>query len=100
MGLEVGLRKRELLDSVAEGKPFWLLNGSGGTRPTSLWALEVDVEVAVGSIGVESWGIVGVESWGIIGVESWGIGEGVMSSAEAAEVVIARTVVLDDGWII
>lgn len=86
MVLEVGLGKRELLDSVAEGKPFWLLNGSGGTSPISLWALEVevDVEVAAGSIGVES----------------WGIGEGVMSSAEAAEVVIARTVVLDGGWII
>lgn len=84
MALEVGLGKRELLDSVAEGKPFWLLNGSGGTRPISLWALEVDVEVAAGSIGVVS----------------WGIGEGVMSSAEAAEVVIAGTVVLDGGWII
>lgn len=84
MALEVGLGKRELLDSVAEGKPFWLLNGSAGTRPISVWALEVDVEVAAGSIGVES----------------WGIGEGVMSSAEAAEVVIAGTVVLDGGWII
>ena len=84
MALEVGLAKRELLDSVAEGKPFWLLNGSAGTRPISVWALEVDVEVAAGSIGVES----------------WGIGEGVMSSAEAAEVVIAGTVVLDGGWII
>ena len=84
MALEVGLGKRELLDSVAEGKPFWLLNGFAGTRPISVWALEVDVEVAAGSIGVES----------------WGIGEGVMSSAEAAEVVIAGTVVLDGGWII
>jgi hypothetical protein len=60
------------------------LNGSGSASPTSLWALEVNGEVVADSVGVKS----------------CGVGEGVMSSTEVLEVVLARTEVLDESCVI
>jgi hypothetical protein len=84
IALEVELGRMELLVSVAEGKPFWLLNGSGSVSPTLLWVLEVDVGAVEDSSGVES----------------CRVGEGVVNSVEEVEVVLAVIVVLDDGCVI